>query len=356
MTAATMPLRGPLRPRPSVRPLLVALGVTAAALALWWAVPAVAPPAYGPPPTLSGSRMRELKASQIGYASIRGMDVRASSGGANARLFGGYLEVDRIILFLRLDPPGRPSPVEGTTLRDQFGRGYRVTGWSSDIDTGENILHFEGPGLLASLTGLRLTLDVPAVDRGTESERRRVDLSLNATLVTQSEWRGWLGAYATNLAISVAVLAVAGLAYAGLVLVGIRLAVRSRPWLPAFRRGLLSGIAFTALALPAYITLGSSLARHDPIGPRGLQRPPEEYVPWAMAAFFAIAAAAIFVAAVSSARSAGAWTGSGGSAGRRWVPALAAAAMLGFLVLTLPFAELMNACYIGTGFILKAQC
>lgn len=354
MTAATMPLRGPLRPRSSVRPLLVTLGVIAAALALWWAVPAVAPPAYGPPPTLSESRMRELR-SQISYAWIRGMDVRESSGGVSARLFGGYLEADRIILFLHLAPPGRPSPIEGATLRDQFGRGYRITGSFSDIDTGENILHFEGPGILASLAGLRLTLDVPAVDRGTASERRRVDLSLNATLVTQTEWSGWLGAYATNLAINVAVLAVAGLAYAGLVLGGIRLAVRSRPWLPTLRGGLVSGITFITLALPTYITLGS-LARHDPIGPRGLERPLGEYVPWAMAAFFAIESAAIVIAAVSAARSADIRTGSAGSAGRRSILALVAAAMLGFLVLTLPFAELMNACYIGVGFILRPQC
>ncbi len=75
-----------------------------------------------------------------------------------------------------------------------------------------------------------------------------------------------------------------------------------------------------------------------------------------MAAFFAIEAAAILIAAGIAARSVDAWPGITGSTGRAWVHAAAAAAMLGFLVLTLPFAELMNACYIGTGFIFKPQC
>lgn len=344
-----MPLHGPLRPRPRLRPLLVAAGLIAFAVAAWWALPALAPPAYGPPPTLNESRMRELKANGVGYARIRGMDASASSSGTTVRLFGGYLETDRIVLFLRLDPPGRPSPVEGTTLRDQFGRRYHLTGAVSDIQTGESILYFQGPGDLLAITGLRLALDIDAVDRGSVSDRQQVRLALRTTLVTQTEWSGWLSAYALNMAINYLVLAAAGLLHVGTILGGIR-ASGARGWVAPFARGLVGGVAFAALMLPTYIAIGT-LFRTEPVGPRGLHRPPDDYVPAAMIAFFVIEAAAVLVGAIR------AWQAvRAGSAGQRWIPAAAALAVLGFLVLTLPLAEFANACYIGTGFILRPQC
>lgn len=75
-----------------------------------------------------------------------------------------------------------------------------------------------------------------------------------------------------------------------------------------------------------------------------------------MVAFFAVEAAAVLIATAQAARPerSRAWTI--GSAGRGWIPAAAAIATIGFLILTWPLAEFANACYIGTGFILKPQC
>src|SRR5687767_10991894 len=124
MTAATMSLRGPLRPRRRLGPLFVAAGLAAFAVAIWWAVPAVAPPAYGPPPPLSQPRLIELKESRVFTARIRGLDAAARSGGVSALLFGGYVDPERIALFLRVEPPARVVPGR-FTLTDQFRRSYR---------------------------------------------------------------------------------------------------------------------------------------------------------------------------------------------------------------------------------------
>src|SRR5687767_12834186 len=138
-----MSLRGPLRPRRQLRPLFLAAGVIVLAAATWWSVPAVTPQAaYGPPPALSQPRLIELDAQRVPYARIRGLNVSAISGDVRATLFAGYVDPERIALFVHLDPPARPAP-NAFTLKDQFGRTYDLTGAFADVDTGENILYFE---------------------------------------------------------------------------------------------------------------------------------------------------------------------------------------------------------------------
>jgi hypothetical protein len=344
MTAATMSLRGPLRPRRRLGPLFVAAGLAAFAVALWWAVPAVATPAYGPPPALDQPRLIELKAQGVPYARIRGLDASATSGGVWATLFAGYVDPERIALFVRLDPPARPAP-NAFTLKDQFGRSYHLTGAFADVDTGENILYFEGPGIARSMTGLRLSLDIDRIERGRALEPQSTSLSLSAVLVGRDEWNG----YALNMAINYVALAAAGLAYVGVTLGAVRIGRGRRGPIVPFERGLIAGVVFAVLGLPTYIAV-ATLFRHDPIGPGGLQRPLEDYLPAAMVAFFVIEAAALVVGALR------AWQGIRGRPTARWVPLAAATAVLGFLVLTLPLAEFANACYIGVGFILKPSC
>ena len=345
-----MSLGGPLRPR-RLRPLFLAAGLIALGVAIWWAVPAVVPQAYGPAPAFSQPRLIELKAQRVPSARIRGLDASAMSGDVRARLFAGYVDPERIALFLRLEPPARPA-LNALRLTDQFGRSYRFTGALADVDTGENILYFEGPGIPLSITGLRLALDIDRIERGRELEPQAARLALKTVLVGGDEWNG----YALNMAINYVALATAGLAYVGVTLVAIRISRGRRGPIVPFERGLIAGVAFAVLILPTYIAI-ATLFRHEPVGPGGLQRPLEEYVPGSMIAFFAIEAAAIVVAVALASRTVRpVGTGPGAASGRAWIALAAGLAVLAFLVLTLPLAEFANACYVGTGFILRPQC
>ena len=348
MTAAAMSLRGPLRPRRRLRPLFLAAGLVALAAAIWWAVPAAVPHAYGPAPDLSQPRLIELKAQRVPYARIRGLDASAMSGDVQATLFAGYVDPERIALFVRLDPPARPAP-NAFTLKDQFGRSYRLTGAFADVDTGENILYFEGPGIARSMTGLRLTLAIDRIERSRTLEPRSTRLALDTVLVGQDEWNG----YALNMAINYVALAAAGIVYVGVTLAAIRIARGRRAAAVPFERGLIAGVGFAVLGLPTYIAV-ATLFRHDPVGPGGLQRPLNDYVPAAMLAFLVIEAAAVVIAATLASRAIRS-VGTGAS-GHAWIPLAAGLAVLAFLVLTLPLAEFANACYVGTGFILRPQC
>ena len=350
MIAATMSLSGPLRPRRRLRPLFLAAGVIALGVAIWWAVPAVLPQAHGPAPAFSQPRLIELKAQRVHSARIRGLDASAMAGDVRATLFAGYIDPERIALFVRLDPPARPAP-NSFTLKDQFGRMYRLTGAFADVDTGENILYFEGPGIPLSMTGLRLALDIDRIERGRALEPQSARLTLRTVLVGGDEWNG----YALNMAINYVVLATAGLVYVGGVLASLRVARgRRRPIVP-FERGVVAGVALAVLGLPTYIAV-ATLFRHDPVGPGGLQRPLEEYVPGSMVAFFAIEAAAIVVAAALASHAARTTDAGPRASGRVRIPLAAGLAVFGFLVLTLPLAEFANACYVGGGFILKPSC
>lgn len=344
-----MSLGGPLRPR-RLRPLFFAAGLIALGVAIWWAVPAVVPQAYGPTPELSQPRLIELKAQRVHSARVRGLDASAISGDLRATLFAGYVDADRIALFVRLDPPARPAP-NAFRLKDQFGRSYHLTGAFADVDTGENILYFEGPGIPPSITGLRLALDIDRIERGRALEPQAARLALKAVLVGGDEWNG----YALNMAINYIALATTGLAYVGVTLAAIRISRGRRGAIVPFERGLIAGVAFAVLGLPTYIAV-ATLFRHDPVGPGGLQRGLEEYVPGSMIAFFAIEAAAVVVAAALASRAMRSMGTGTGASRRVRIPLAAGLAVLGFLVLTLPLAEFANACYVGTGFILRPQC
>lgn len=344
-----MSVGGPLRPR-LLRPLFFAAGLIALGVAIWWAVPALGAPAYGPAPALSQPRLIELKAQRVHSARVRGLDASAMSGDVRATLFAGYVDAERIALFVRLDPPARPAP-SAFTLKDQFGRSYHLTGAFADVDTGENILYFEGPGIPLSITGLRLALDIDRIEQGRALEPRAARLALKTVLVGGDEWNG----YALNMAINYIALTAAGLVYVGVTLVAIRLAPGRRRLARPFARGLIGGVALAALGLPTYIAV-ATLFRHDPVGPGGLQRRLEEYVPGSMIAFFAIEVAAIVVAAALASRAMRTMDAGTGASGRVRIPLTAGLAVLGFLVLTLPLAEFANACYVGTGFILRPQC
>jgi hypothetical protein len=319
-------------------------GLISFAVAAWWAVPAIAPPSYGPPPALSQPRLIELKANRVPSARVRGLDASASSGGISATLFGGYLDAERIALFLRFDPPAKPGPAR-VTLRDHFGRSYGSTGAFADLATGENILYFEGPGIPLSITGLRLSLEIHGIERDPTLGSRPTRLALRTVLVGHDEWN----AYALNMTINYAVLAAAGAVYLGIILGGLRLAAGRRRPIGPFARGLVAGVGFAVLALPTYVAI-ATLFRHDPVGPGGLQRPLDEYVPASMVAFFAIEAAAILTGAGIAARSIRP------ALGRSAVPVASAVGVLAFLALTLPLVEFANACYIGHGFLLRPQC
>ena len=349
MTAATVFLRGPLRPRRRLGALLIT-GALSAFAAAWWAFPALAPPAYGPAPALSQPRLIEMKAAGVYTARIRGLDVSASSGDTTATLVGGYVDAERIALFLRFDPPARAAPAR-VTLRDQLGRVYHVTGAFADVDTGENILRFDGPGVPLAMAGLRLSLEIDEIERGRSLEPQPARLAISAVLVGHDEWNG----YALNMAINYAVLAVAGVVYVGLMVAALWLARGSRRPGTAFARGLAGGVAFAVLALPTYIAI-AALFRHDPPWPGGLQRPVDDYVPASIVAFFAIESVAVVVAVALASQATHSPDTDPGASGRAWVPLAAGLAVLGFLVVTLPLAEFANACYVGTGFILRPQC
>ena len=105
----------------NVRIVLAVLVAIAFAGIAWWTIPALSPQTFVVPPALSQNRQIELKANRVFSSRIVGLDVRASTGGTQVRLVGGYMDAEQIVLFLRLDPPARSLPAT-TNLRDQFGR------------------------------------------------------------------------------------------------------------------------------------------------------------------------------------------------------------------------------------------
>jgi hypothetical protein len=156
-----------------------------------------------------------------------------------------------------------------------------------------------------------------------------------------------LGAYLLDMAINYLVLAAAAGVYFGLVIAGAR--INRAP--ARSRRSLLDGVGlalgFAVIALPTYVAVGM-LFRHDPVGPGGLQRPPDSYVPAAQAAFYAIQVMTILLGSVRSRQT--------GVVGGRRVALASAGLVIVFLVLVQPLAEFANACYIGTSFLLDSSC
>jgi uncharacterized membrane protein YwzB len=334
-------------PRP-VRPLntgilLVFVVALAFAAIAWWSIPALTPQPFVAPPALSQNRLLELKASRVFTTRIVGLDVRGSTNGTEVHLVGGYMDADQIVLFMRMDPPGRALPAS-TTLRDQFGRSYAVRGQVADIATGESITYFAAPGFPLLQTGARFTLQVSEVELGLKgAQRLPASLALSATVLANDPS---LGAYVLDMGINYLVLAVAGGVYLALTLVGVRLlrVPTSTRW--AYLAGVATGVLFAVIALPTYIAMGA-LVRHDPIGPGGLQRPLDAYLPATVVVFYAIQVAAVLIGVARSKRIAGPHGRVGLASG---------AGVLAFLALIQPLAEIANACYIGIGFLLHPSC
>jgi hypothetical protein len=309
----------------------------------WWSIPALSPQTFVVPPALSQNRLIELKANRVFSSRIVGLDVRASTGGTEVRLVGGYIDADQIVLFLRLDPPARSLPVT-TNLRDQFGRSYAVRAQAADLATGESVLYFSAPGFPLLQTGARLTLEASELERA-GFERVPASLSLTATVLANDPTLGW---YVRDMAINYLVLGLAAAVYLALTIVGLRLVRPAPSKRQAYLAGLSSALLFIVVALPTYIAVAAML-RHDPIGPGGLNRQPDAFiVAGEVLVFYVLQVAAVVIGVKRANRLAD-------MPSRRFGQA-SGAAVVAFLVLIQPLAEIANACYIGWGFLLRMSC
>lgn len=339
MTSAVSAPPWPRRPF-GTRIVLTLLALVAIAGIAWWSIPALSPPAFSPAPALNENRLRELKANRVFTSRIVGLDVRRTSGDSQARLIGGYMDSEQIVFFMRLDPPARTLPAS-TGLRDQFGRSHAVRGQFADLATGESILYFHAPAFPLLQTGARFTLEVSELER-MGAQRVPVSLSMTATVVANDPT---VGAYLVDMAINYLVLAVVGGAYLSLTVAALRLLRVPTVLGRAYLRGVSSAVFFVVIALPTYIAIGT-LFRHDPVGPGGLQRQLEAYLPAAVATFYLLQFVAVVIGVVRS-----------DVARMRACTAVASGVgVLSFLVLIQPLAEFANACYIGIGFLIRPSC
>ena len=342
MTSAVAPRPRPLRPY-DVRIAFAFLVALALVVITWWSVPALSPQTFVAPPALSQNRLIELKANQVFSSRIVGLDVRASTGGTQVRLAGGYMDAEQIVLFLRTEPPARLLPPT-TNLRDQFGRSYAIHAQVADLASGESVLYFSAPGFPLLQTGARLTLEASELERA-GFERVPALLSLTATVLANDPS---LGAYVRDMAINYLVLGLAAAVYLALTIAGFRLFRAASSRRRAYLAGVSSALLFIVIVLPTYVAV-AALLRHDPIGPGGLNRPPDALLATAEAiVFYAVQAAAIVIGVMRTKRVAHMRGGRLGQA--------TGAAVIAFLVLIQPLAEAANACYIGSGFLLRMSC
>jgi hypothetical protein len=342
VTSAVSATPRPLRPF-DVRIVLALLVALALVVITWWSAPALSPQTFVAPPALSQNRLIELKANRVFSSRIVGLDVRASTGGTQVRLIGGYVDAEQIVLFLRMEPPARSLPAT-TNLRDQFGRSYAVRAQAADLATGESVLYFSAPAFPLLQTGARLTLEASELERA-GFERVPASLSLTATVLANDPS---LGAYVLDMAINYLVLGLAAAVYLALTIAGLRLFPAGPSRRRAYLAGVSSALLFIVIALPTYIAV-AALLRHDPIGPGGLNRQPDALLMTAeVIVFYAIQAAAVVIGVMRTKRVAQIRTGRLGQA--------SGAAVIAFLVLIQPLAEAANACYIGWGFLLRMSC
>lgn len=192
MTSAVSAAPRPLRPF-NVRILAALLVALAFGVVVWWSIPALSPQTFVAPPVLSQSRQIELKANRVFTSRIVGLDVRASTGGTQVRLVGGYMDAEQIVLFLRTEPPAR---LPAASLRDQFGRSHALRAQVADLATGESVLYFSAPGFPLLQTGARLTLEASELERA-GSQRVPAALSLTAIVLVNDPS---VGAYVLDMA------------------------------------------------------------------------------------------------------------------------------------------------------------
>jgi hypothetical protein len=342
VTSAVSAPPHPIRPFDG-RVVLALLVVLASIAVAWWSIPALTPQTFVAPPVLSQNRLIELKANRVFTGRIVGLDVRGSTAGTDVRLVGGYMDAQQIVLFLRMDPPAR-TPAASTTLRDQFGRSYALSGQVADLATGESILYFSAPAFPLVQAGARLTLEASALER-TPSERTPASLSLTATVIASDPS---VGAYVRDMAINYLALALAAAVYFALTVAAIRFLRVTAATRRAYLAGLSSALLFIVIVLPTYVAI-AGLLRHDPVGPGGLLRQPDAFVVAAeVIIFYGIQIAAVAIGMLRANRVAHV---------RASPPrAVTGAAVVAFLVLIQPLAEFANACYIGWGFLLRMSC
>lgn len=322
------------------RAALVALTVAVAALALWWAAPALTYSSTVPPPVLSEARLRELKGN-IPTSGIHGIGSTLRVDGLEIQLLGGYMNERQLVLFLRLSPPAR-FVLSETTLRDQFGRVYAARSSFADAETGEHIVWFEAPQPPLTVTGARLWLESSRLERGAGPERVQVAVSLPFVLTSSNS--AW-GSFLLGTAINYAVMAAVAVAYVSLFYLGALVTRRGAP--RSVARGVRDGVLFLALALPTYVLIATSF-RHVPSF-SGRERELESYF-----TYLTVTRAALLVVwgaglVTSFGRTLVVGKGAGSAVG-------SALAVLVFIVLTLPLVEFANACYIGAGFLLRPNC
>lgn len=210
------------------------------------------------------------------------------------------------------------------------------------MTTGGGILYFAARGFQLLQTGAGLTLVASELER-THVERTPASLSLTATLLANDPT---LFAYLVDMGINYLALAIAAGVYLGLTIAGVRLLGVPSPTRRAYLAGVTSAVLFIVIALPTYVAIGF-LFRHDPVGAGGLERRLDAYLPAAVLSFYLIQLTSVTIGVLRSGRLA---------PSRRWVGAASGAGVLAFLALIQPLAEFANACYIGTGFLLRASC
>lgn len=326
--------------RPAIALVLLPLLLAA----VWWAVPMLMYSSFVPVPVLSEARLIELKANGVHTARIYGLDAKGRAGDVEVSVRAGYMDERQIVLFMILSPPARFT-FSDPELRDQFGRVYHPRSSFADSATGEHIVTFEAPQPPLLMTGARLWLEATQIEREPGPQRTRVSLSLPLVLTA---WMGQtLAPFLLDMAINYVGMVVAALAYLGLIHVAVRVLGRREAWAP-FTDGVTTGVLFLALALPTYILVAAAF-RHVPSF-SGRERDLDTYVTYIGMTRVALVVVEIVGLLIAFVRA------------RRRAPTLAraslasAAAILLFLALTLPLVEFASACYIGTGFLLRATC
>lgn len=125
---------------------------------------------------------------------ITSLTDTASSSGYRAHLVGGYADSGVTVLLLRVTPGARlvpvgagPTPDVAVTLRDQFGTAYRLTGSTSQSDTGETAVYFTPLVFPANVVGARLALSFNTLEDRAGVSPRIVpgDWTLRGTLAIE---------------------------------------------------------------------------------------------------------------------------------------------------------------------------
>jgi hypothetical protein len=109
-----------------------------------------------------------LRGSGLAAAHLTSLNDVARSSGYTIHLAGGYADATRTLLLIHVDSPSGVYPLAGgssTTLADQVGRSYHLTGAVATPGVGgmDEILMFEPIGLPASVLGARLNLHITTI-------------------------------------------------------------------------------------------------------------------------------------------------------------------------------------------------